>query len=201
MAPRRRPLAVVALIMFLGIIVGLHGIVSGIAQKLDRERLGAWAMCLVVALLLLSSLNVYTLAPDHGLGRPAPEMAFYKLELLYREAAELVKPRLEPGDVVAVGDIGAVGWFTGAPILDTLGLISPEAVPYYPLDPSLMVINYAMSPDLIRDLQPDFVITLEVYVRESVQPAAWFSEQYRLLSKLDTDIYGSDGMLIFERMP
>ena len=186
---------------FLGIIVGLHGIVSGIAQKLDRERLGAWAMCLVVALLLLSSLNVYTLAPDHGLGRPTPEMAFYKLELLYREAAEMVKPRLEPGDVVAVGDIGAVGWFTGAPILDTLGLISPEAVPYYPLDPSLMVINYAMSPDLIRDLQPDFVITLEVYVRESVQPAAWFSEQYRLLSKLDTDIYGSDGMLIFERMP
>ncbi len=127
-------------------------------------------------------------------------MAWYKLELLYRQAAELVKPRLQPGDVVAAGDIGAVGWFTGAPILDTLGLISPEAVPYYPLDPSLLVITYAISPDLIRDLQPAYIITLEVYVREGLVPAGWFPEQYRLLSKLDTDIYGSDGMLVFERV-
>jgi arabinofuranosyltransferase len=192
---------------FLGILVGLHGILSdvarglGFARRLGGKRVGEWATSLVILLLLLSSLSAYTLDPDHGLDRPAPEMAWYKLELLYRQAAELVKPRLQPGDVVAAGDIGAVGWFTGAPILDTVGLISPEAVPYYPLDPSLMVINYAMSPDLIHDLQPDYIITLEVYVREGLLPAPWFSEQYSLLSKLDTDIYGSNGMLVFERIP
>ncbi len=186
---------------FMGILVGLHGILSGIAHKLDRRRAGEWATCLAIALMLLSSLNAYTLSPDHGLGRPAPEMAWYKLELLYRQAADLVRPHLQEGDVVAAGDIGAVGWYTGAPILDTVGLISPEAVPYYPLDPSLLVITYAMSPDLIRDLQPAYIITLEVYVREGLVPAAWFPEQYRLLSKLDADIYGSDGMLIFERVP
>ena len=185
----------------MGIIVGLHGILSNLAQKLDRERLGEWATGVVVALLLLSSLNAYTLAPDHGLDRPAPEMAWYKLELLYRQAAELVKARLEPGDVVAAGDIGAVGWFTGAPVLDTLGLISPEAVPYYPLDPSALVISYAMSPDLIRDLQPEYIITLEVYVRNTLLPAGWFAEHYRLLRKLEADVYGSDGMLVFERVP
>jgi hypothetical protein len=38
-------------------------------------------------------------------------------------------------------------------------------------------------------------------VREGLLPAGWFSEQYRLLSKLDADIYGSDGMLVFERVP
>jgi hypothetical protein len=186
---------------FLGILAALGALFAGLAHRLGREAIGVAATGLVVALLLISSLNAYTLHPDHGPDRPAPEMAWFKLEILYRQAAELVKPRLLPGDVVAAGDIGAVGWFSEAPILDTLGLISPEAVPYYPLAPSLIVTNYAMSPDLIRDLQPAYLVTLEVYVRKSVLPALWFQQQYRLLDKLETDIYGSDGMLIFERRP
>jgi arabinofuranosyltransferase len=185
---------------FLGILVGLDAIVTGLAQRLGRARAAAWVSGLVAALLLVASLNAYTLHPDHGPGRPAPEMAWFKLELLYGQAADLVRARMHPGDVVAAGDIGAVGWFTGAPILDTLGLISPEAVPYYPLDPSLLVISYAMSADLIRDQNPDYVITPEVYVRNTLLPAAWFHRQYRLIAKLDTDIYGSDGLLIFERV-
>jgi hypothetical protein len=186
---------------FLGILVGLSAVLTDLARRIGRERFGARAMGLATALWLLSSLNAYTLHPDHGPDHPAPDMAWFKLELLYRQAAERVRPHLEPGDLVAAGDIGAVGWYTGAPILDTVGLISPEALPYYPLDPSLLVINYAMSPDLIQDLQPRYIITLEVYVREGLLPARWFGEEYALVEKLDTDIYGSDGMLIFERVP
>jgi hypothetical protein len=74
-------------------------------------------------------------------------------------------------------------------------------VPYYPLDPSLLVITYAISPDLIRDLQPAYIITLEVYVRRTLLPAPWFQAEYTLLQELESDIYGSDGMLIFERVP
>ena len=185
---------------FLGILLGLETMVTDLARRLGWRRAGVWAAGLVTVLLLLSSLGEYTLHPDHGPDRPAPEMAWFKLELLYRQTAELVTPNLQPGEVVAAGDIGAVGWFTAAPILDTVGLISPEALPYYPLDPSLLVITYAMSPDLIRDLEPDYVITLEVYVRKSLLSAPWFQQQYTLIGKLDTDIYGSDGMLIFERL-
>jgi hypothetical protein len=188
----------------LGILIGLEAIVTGLARVLDRDGrrpIGAWLTGLAALLLLASSLNAYTLHPDHGPDRPAPEMAWFKLELLYREAADVVRPRLQPGDMVAAGDIGAVGWFTGAPILDTLGLISPRAVGYYPLDPSLLVITYAISPDLIRDQKPKYLITLEVYVRKTLLPAAWFGAEYRQIAKLDTDTYGSDGLLIFERIP
>jgi len=187
----------------LGILIGIEVVVTGLARLLDRpgrRPIGAWIAGLLALLLLASSLNAYTLHPDHGPDRPCPEMAWFKLELLYRQAADMVRPRLQPGDVVAAGDIGAVGWFTAAPILDTLGLISPEAVGYYPLDPSLLVITYAMSPDLIRDQKPKYLITLEVYVRKTLLPAAWFAAEYRQIAKLDTDIYGSDGLLIFERI-
>jgi hypothetical protein len=184
---------------FLCILAGLWAILTALAHRLGRERVGTWATGLAIVLILASSLSAYALHPDHGPDRPAPDMAWFKLELLYRRAAEWLTPRLQPGDVVAAGDIGAVGWFTAAPVLDTVGLISPESVSYYPLDPSLLAINYAMAPDLIRDQRPAYLITLEAYVRASLLPARWFQNQYVLIEKLDTDIYGSDGLLLFER--
>jgi len=179
----------------LGILIGLEAIVTGLARSLDRDGrrpIGAWIAGLVTLLLLASSLNAYTLHPDHGPDRPAPEMAWFKLELLYRQAADIVRPRLQPGDVVAAGDIGAVGWFTGAPILDTLGLISPQRWATIPRSVAV-VITYAISPDLIRDQKPKYIIALEVYVRKTLLPAAWFGAEYRRIAKLDTDTYGSDG--------
>ncbi len=184
---------------FLGILTGVAGLLTDASGRPGRARVGGWATGLVTALLLCSSLQEYTLHPDHGIDRPAPEMAWYKLELLYRQAAEEVRGRLQPGDVVAAADIGAVGWYTGATILDTLGLISPEALPYYPLDPSLLVISYAIPAELIRAEQPDYLITLEVYVRRTLLTAPWFQESYLLVDRMETDIYGSDGMLIFAR--
>jgi len=186
---------------FLGILTGVVALLTGLAHSLRRERAGLWAAGLAIVLLLLSSLNAYTLHPDHGPDRPAPEMAWFKLELLYRQAADWLKPRLQPGEVVAAGDIGALGWFTAAPILDTLGLVSPEALPYYPLDPSLLVISYALSPDLIRDQRPAYLVILEVYGRRSLLPLPWFQQEYTLVHRLETDIYGSDGMLIFRSSP
>jgi hypothetical protein len=184
---------------FLGILLGLHAILAGLASRLDRQRLGDWALALVVVILLAFSLNDYVVHPDHGPDRPSPEMAWVKLELYYQQAAGLLEPHLQPGEVIAVGDIGAIGWFTDAPLLDTVGLVSPEVVPYYPLDPSQMVIVYAISAEMIRDFQPDYLVTLEIYVRESVLRDPWFHESYTLIEEIDTSMYESHGMLIFKR--
>jgi hypothetical protein len=189
---------------FLCILVGLETILRALARRLGRERVGAWVAATVIALLLAVSLAGYTLHPDHGSNRPAPKMAWLRLELFYRQVADLLNQNLRPGDVVAVGDIGAFGWYTDAPILDTVGLVSPEAVSYYPLDPSQRVIIYAISPDLIRDFQPEYLVTLEVYVRKSLLPEPWFQEVYTLVDTLNTEVLDtggieSGGMLVFER--
>lgn len=163
---------------------------------------------LLAILLLLPTLLLLTewrLHPDHGLDRPAPDMAWYKLELLYRQAADFVAPQMEPGDVpapevvLAAGDVGVLGYYTPARILDTVGLNSPETLDYYPLDPKFYVINYAVAPDLILDQQPDWVVTLEVYGRLGLLPDPRFQAQYELAMKIPTDIYGSDGMLVFRK--
>jgi hypothetical protein len=101
---------------------------------------------------------------------------------------------------VAAGDIGAIGFFSQARILDLLGLISPQVVAYYPLDDEAYVINFAVSPEAIDDLRPDYVVVLEVYGRETILKDPPFLHAYQLIEMIPTDLYGSQGMLVFRRM-
>jgi hypothetical protein len=80
-----------------------------------------------------------------------------------------------------------------------VGLISPKASTYYPLDPKFYVINYAIPPQLILDSQPDYIVILEVYGRNGLLIDPRFQSVYTLQEKIPTDIYGSDGLLIFKK--
>ncbi|MGH2620063.1 MAG: hypothetical protein ACRDHG_05765, partial [Anaerolineales bacterium] len=145
---------------FLGIFAGVSRVSSDIKSRVPFVGLAALA--------LLLTANAWTLTPDQGPRRPAPKMAFIELELLYQEAAERVRTHLSNDQVLAASDIGALGYYTGGRILDLLGLVSPEASRYYPASPSAYVINYAIPPDLVRDLEPDVVVILEVYGRNGL---------------------------------
>jgi hypothetical protein len=159
------------------------------------------AVAMASLIFLASSVGAWTLHPDHGPQAPAPQMAWHKLELLYTEVAQqLVRDgRVQAGTLVAAGDVGALGYYTGARILDTVGLMSPEASRYYPLNPELYTITYAVPPQLVLDRQPAYVVLLEVYGRKGLFKDPAFLSQYTLLSKIPTDIYGSDGLLVWQR--
>jgi arabinofuranosyltransferase len=196
---------------FLGILLGLDQVLNGILSKLKSwagrsSRAGLQFAALAGIILILAptlmSLQDWTAHPDHGLARPAPEMAWYKLELLYSQAADYLAPEISARanpPTLAAGDVGALGYYTSARILDTVGLNSPITTRYYPLDPKYYIINYAIPADLIIDQKPDYVVILEVYGRLSLLEDARFHQSYVLRRKLPTDIYGSDGMLIFEK--
>jgi len=174
---------------------------SSLLNSLVLSWRGWVPIVLLVALPVAGMLNAWSLHPDHGPDRPAPAMAWFKLELLYRQAADYLAPRLTASSRLAAGDVGVLGFYTPARILDTVGLNSPESLRYYPLDKQYYVINYAIPADLILDERPDYVVILEVYARLTLLQDPRFSQQYTLLRTLPTDIYGSRGMLIFARNP
>jgi hypothetical protein len=188
---------------FLFILIGINELVSLVNKSLKTRGPNWLASGLVVLLLfvlpLASTISGWVWHPDHGNRSPAPQMAWYKLELLYRQAAGVVSPHLNADMTLAAGDVGVLGFYTPARILDLVGLNSPVTTSYYPLDKKYYVINYAIAPDLVIDQQPDAVVILEVYGRLGLLKDERFLQQYRLLQKLDSDIYGSDGMLIFLR--
>jgi len=149
------------------------------------------------------TLRGWVIKPDHGSTRPAPEMAYIQLELLYKHAAEFLLETnlMNPKSILlAAGDVGVLGYETGYQILDTVGLNSPQSLKYYPLDPNLYAINYTIPPELISDYEPDYLVILEVYGRKGILLEERFLTAYHQIKKLDTDIYGSHGMLIFKRI-
>jgi hypothetical protein len=165
----------------------------------ELETIALAVLFLFAAAALATTLNAWDLHPDHGPNRPAPEMAWFKLELLYAQAADVVLAHAAPGDTLCAGDIGVLGYRTRMHVLDTVGLVTPESTRHYPADPGIYVINYAIPADLVLALDPDYVVILEVYGRRGLLPDPGFQARYRLLEKIETGIYGADGMLIFRR--
>jgi hypothetical protein len=189
--------------LFIGILAGVQEFFSSVFSwpKLKIPKF-IQSTLLVILITLIPFANLlcnWEIHPDHGLDRPAPGMAWYQLELLYHKAAQIVQPFLTPDTTLAAGDVGVLGYYTQARILDTVGLNSPEALPYYPLDEKYYVTNYAVAPDLIIAEQPELVILMEVYGRLGLFQDPRFIEQYDLLALIPSDIYGSEGMLIYIR--
>ena len=173
---------------------------SSVKPETLQPETVAWAVLLLfTAGALATTLNAWDLHPDHGPDRPAPDMAWFKLERLYARAADVVLAHAAEGETLCAGDIGMLGYRTGMHILDTVGLVTPESIRHYPADPDIYVINYAIPADLVLALDPDFIVVLEVYGRRGFLPDPRFQDRYRLLEKFEADIYGSDGMLVFAR--
>jgi hypothetical protein len=184
---------------FLFLLAGLEVLL----ERLLKTQRDGWRPRLALGLLLLLTLipllSEWRLKLDHGPARPAPEMAFNKLELLYRQAAELIAPQMDENTLLAAGDVGVLGYYTPARILDTVGLNSPVSTTYYPLPAEDYVINYAIPAELILNEKPDWVVILEVYGRLTLLKNPDFQSAYELVETLPTDMYGSQGMLIFKR--
>ncbi len=201
------PLPILQLVILIGLDILLRDLLSKLRTQQTEEnfsyprRIAPWvAIAFVIFVPSFLSLRGWRLQPDHGLDRPAPDMAWYKLELLYQEAAGLLADEISQHPmqtVLAAGDVGALGYYTEARILDTVGLNSPQSTRYYPANPEYYVINYAIPPRLITENQPDFIVILEVYGRAGLLKDPLFQAEYALRHKIPTDIYESDGMLIF----
>ncbi|MBM4421920.1 MAG: hypothetical protein FJ030_00845 [Chloroflexi bacterium] len=179
---------------FIVILTGLSAILQLQISNLKSQI----AFIILWTFFIAMSLRAWTLTPDHGPNRPAPQMAWFQLEQLYTQIGKDLAPEVTPTTVIAAGDIGALGYFSGARILDTLGLVSPESTAYYPLPPDQLVITYAISADLIAEARPDHVVFLEVYGRRTLLADSRFLADYTLRQKIPTDIYGSDGMLVYQ---
>ncbi len=186
--------------LFFSILCGVWAILGGLSRRRRVVRLiGLGA---VAVLWIGTSLHAWTLHPDHGPDRPAPAMAFHLIELYYQRIATELREQygVTPETRVASADIGAVGYFSNATIIDTVGLVTPALSRYYPIDPVLIAPgqNYAIPPALILDAKPAYFVTMEAFVRLGLEKDATFKADYSVIDEIPTTFYGTS-MRLYQR--
>ncbi len=178
------------------------GLTAGLQDGLRRllgPRASAYAAWGLVTVLVAAQLAGFNLGREPERAAFVPRNAWLEREDLYREIAAFLRPRLAGGDVVAATEIGALGYACDCRILDTVGLVSPEAMPYYPLAPEYYVSIYAVPPGLMEARAPRYLVSLDVFIRKSLAEAEWFRRRYQLIWERPSDAFGSIAMQVFER--
>jgi hypothetical protein len=122
-------------------------------------------------------------------------------EALYITAVRDALAAVPAGRTVAAPEIGAIGW--AAPqlrILDTVGLVSPEALRYYPL-PTIAAYgpSNAVPAALLRAERPDYVLSLEVFLGPVLRDDPSALDGYFLERSWPTNLWGSHGLLLYRR--
>ncbi len=78
-------------------------------------------------------------------------------------------------------------------------LVSPEALSYYPLPRRMYYINSAIPPNLIWTSKPNYLISLDAFIKNSLNREAWFLGEYQLEGPIPTGIFGSQFLQIYKR--
>jgi len=142
----------------------------------------------------------------------APNAQEHARTYQYAHIARWLNGRSKPTDRVCISEIGAFGYHYRGPILDGLGLVSPEVLPYHPLPDSLRPngLKGAIPPQVVRDFLPEFVVSLDVFAG-AVFADPWFNEHYRLIGRwpwfggpvpwrdLPADVLGGSEMRAYRR--
>ena len=104
----------------------------------------------------------------------------------YRRGAEWIKAHSEPNASIAYVEIGVIGYYSERPILDLMGLVTPEARPY------------VLQNNLLGALKAnptDFVLAHTRGRMTPIVTSRWFKRRYREVMRFEDPGDGREGAL------
>ncbi len=114
------------------------------------------------------------------------------LENTHQAIGEFLGVRARSGDIVAAEDIGYIGFYSGATILDRDGLVSPQAVPYNRRGDYLQ---------LVLDAEPQWVVAASNSPISRFVDDSAFLARYRLYPDSANGVYSYSRSDIVEAVP
>ncbi len=178
------------------------GILFAAAWLRDRGRPRLALLPVLGLVTLWSGPALLPLTAKLAARRPATDLRLESVAdlsraVVYREVAEWLNRVVPPGDTLVTPEIGALGYYYHGPVFDACGLVSPEALPFLPVPASERTRPDvgAISLELVKSLQCDIVVTMQVFACRSLYPSDWFHQNYELVRqfKLPLRCWGPGG--------
>lgn len=125
---------------------------------------------------------------------------------LYQRAADYLAQnnKVKPFNTLATWEPGVLGYYLpDTKILDLGGLVSDEALKYYPVPigkRSRRSVWGSMPDQAVIDLQPDRVIFFDSFADNGLLKNQKFLESYRFLKFWPLKLWGGQGLFLFEKM-
>jgi len=106
--------------------------VVGTAMLVQRVRRSRWGRVLSRTLVLATVAVYMIMALGLGLAAYQKDVSIIDSEMV--PAAHWIADNLPADELLAIHDIGAVGYYAPRPIIDLAGLVSPELLPIIPIE-------------------------------------------------------------------
>ncbi len=87
------------------------------------------------------------------------------INMMQVQIGKWLRENTAPEAVIATNDIGAIGYFSRRPIIDIIGLVTPEILPYF--DYYREHKNAVLA--FIQDSKPDYVVVFPRYFPELLE--------------------------------
>jgi hypothetical protein len=163
------------------ILLGVWG-TACLLEKIPRRNVALRVVRQALALSLIMLTLAFTVIGAQAYGQ---DVRFIESEMV--ATAHWLRANVPPDALIAVHDIGAIGYFTQRPLIDLAGLITPEIIPIIRDETALFAF--------ITGVQADYLVTFPSWYPQMSQNA-------RLTPLYQTDApwtrqAGGDNMVVY----
>lgn len=178
----------------------------GSRRGVARSAIGVLCMIWLAAATILG-WNSHPRSPN------SPNWSVFRLDSepgrlrckAYKDTAVWLNGVRKPHETVMAPEIGALGYYLKGNLIDACGLVSPEAIPYLPVPASERLGGeYGSIPlAFVRNVRPEFIVTLPVFAMKNVLEAPWATSTYHTVREfyLPIPTYGSDRIIVLKHGP
>lgn len=198
--PNMMPWYLAPLEVFYVLLVALGAWTVIVAALRDRvrPRFAAVASLVPLAVLAMAQASHFGYGDPPGSRGRGLAMSGWdrEREAAYREAIRAIA-QTGRGREVAGPEIGALGWEWPGPILNTMGLASPESLPHLIAEVGAGR-SCAVPPTLIEARRPDWIVVADLYLAGCPEGFPTAGGAYRLHARLPLPGWANVSVLVLE---
>lgn len=194
------------LLEIISLLIGIYAIISFVFHlskiRQFKDYLKKFSYILILVMLFINILQPPNQWQEYLQSSPEWPRINGRMQIYYQLLMD-IEPHVPTNTRIMMPEIGILGFLMpDMYIMDAAGLVSTEAVTYFPVPQSERrdPMDGVIPIGYVHDYQPDMIITLEVFGAKGILEDEKFWEDYTAVIVWEGDFsFGSKALYVFSR--